>query len=89
MHMRSRMRNEMKKKTCDEMRNEIKDEMKNELTNEMKNEMKSEMRNDVLFEDKALSAIVDLTSLFLVRAVSIFLDTKDNQETSSAFIAKR
>jgi uncharacterized protein (UPF0218 family) len=44
----------------------------NEMRNEMKNEMKNEMRNNVLSEDKALSAVVDFTSSFLMRVVSIF-----------------
>jgi hypothetical protein len=35
------------------------------------------MRNDVLSEDKASSAIVDFTSSFLVRVVSIFSNSKD------------
>jgi hypothetical protein len=52
-------------------------EMTNEMRNEIRNEMKNEMRNDVLFEDKALSAIIDLTSSFLVRVVSIFSNSKN------------
>jgi hypothetical protein len=35
------------------------------------------VKNDVLSEDKALSAIVDLTSSFLVRVVLIFSNSKD------------
>jgi hypothetical protein len=38
------------------------------------------MKNDVLFKDKASDAIVDLTSSFLVRAVSIFFNSKDDHE---------
>jgi hypothetical protein len=74
---------------CDEMRNKMRNEIKNELTNKMRDEMRNEMKNVVLFEDKALSAIVDLASSFLMRVVSIFLDTKNDHETSSAFVAKR
>jgi hypothetical protein len=62
---------------CDEMRNKIRKEMRKEITHEMRNEM----RNDVLFENKALSAIVDFTSSFLIRVVSIFFNTKDDHET--------
>jgi hypothetical protein len=51
--------------------------MTNEMRNEMKNEMKNNVRNDVLFEDKESSAIIDLTSSFLVRVVSIFSNSKD------------
>jgi hypothetical protein len=47
------------------------------MRNEMRNEMRNDVRNDVLSEDKASSAIVDLTSSFLVRVVSIFSDSKD------------
>jgi hypothetical protein len=35
----------------------------------------------MLFEDEVLSVIVDLTSSFLMRAVLIFFDTKDDHET--------
>jgi uncharacterized protein (UPF0218 family) len=59
------------------MTNELRNEMRNEMKNKMKNEMRNEMRNDVLFEDKALSAVVDFTSSFLVRVVSIFSNSKD------------
>jgi hypothetical protein len=59
------------------MRIEITNEMKNEMRNKMRNEMKNDVKNDVLFEDKALSAIVDLTSSFLVRVISIFSNSKD------------
>jgi hypothetical protein len=59
------------------MRIEMTNKMRNEIRNEMKNEMRNDVRNDVLFEDKALSAIVDLTSSFLVRVVSIFSNSKD------------
>jgi uncharacterized protein (UPF0218 family) len=52
-------------------------EMRNKMRNEIKNEMKNDVRNDVLFEDKVLSAIVDLTSLFLMRVVLIFSNSKD------------
>jgi hypothetical protein len=43
----------------------------------MTNEIRNEMRNDVLSEDKVLSAVVDFTSSFLVRVVSIFSNSKD------------
>jgi hypothetical protein len=43
----------------------------------MKNEMKNDIKNDVLFEDKMLNVIVDLTSSFLVRVVSIFSNSKN------------
>jgi hypothetical protein len=59
------------------MRIEMTNEMRNEMRNKMKNKMKNDVRNDVLFEDKASSAIVDLTSSFLVRVVSIFFNSKD------------
>jgi hypothetical protein len=52
------------------------------MRNEMKNKMKNEMKNEMMCCSKrALSAIVDLTSSFLVRAVSIFFNTKDDHET--------
>jgi hypothetical protein len=35
------------------------------------------VKNDVLSEDKALSAIIDLTSSFLMRVVSIFSNSKN------------
>jgi hypothetical protein len=59
------------------MRIEMTNEIKNKIRNKMKNEMKNNMRNNVLSKDKALSAIVDLTSSFLVRVVSIFFNSKD------------
>jgi hypothetical protein len=43
----------------------------------MRNEMRNDVRNDVLSEDKASSAIVDLTSSFLVRVVSTFPNSED------------
>jgi hypothetical protein len=70
------------------MKNELRDEMKNKLTNKIRNEIKNNVKNDVLFEDKALDAIVDLTLSFLMRVVSIFFDTKIDHETSSVFVAK-
>jgi uncharacterized protein (UPF0218 family) len=57
--------------------NELRNEMRNEIRNEMKNEMKNEMRNNVLSKDKALSAVIDFTSSFLVRVVSIFSNSKN------------
>jgi hypothetical protein len=59
------------------MREAMRIKMTNELRNEMKNEIKNEMRNDVLSEDKASSAVVDFTSSFLMRVVSIFSNSKD------------
>jgi hypothetical protein len=59
------------------MREAMRIKMTNKLRNEMRNEMKNEMRNDVLSEDKALSAVVDFTSSFLVRVVSIFSNSKN------------
>jgi hypothetical protein len=59
------------------MRIEITNEMRNKMKNEMKNEMRNDVRNDVLSEDKASSVIIDLTSSFLVRVVSIFSNSKD------------
>jgi uncharacterized protein (UPF0218 family) len=59
------------------MRIEMTNEMKNEMKNEMRNEIKNNVKNDVLSEDKALSAIIDLTSSFLVRVVSIFLNSRN------------
>jgi hypothetical protein len=59
------------------MTNKMRNKMRNEMRNEMKNEMKNDVRNNVLSEDKALSAIVDLISSFLVRVVSIFSNSKD------------
>jgi hypothetical protein len=59
------------------MRIEMTNEMKKKMRNKMRNEMKNDVRNDVSSEDKALSAIVDLTSSFLVRVVSIFSNSKD------------
>jgi hypothetical protein len=60
-----------------EMTNEMRNEMRNEIRNEMRNEMRNDVRNDVLFENKASSAIVNLTSSFLMRVVSIFSNSKD------------
>jgi uncharacterized protein (UPF0218 family) len=54
-----------------EMTNEMRNEMRKEMRNEIRNNVRNNVRNDVLSEDKALSAIVDLTSSFLVRVVSI------------------
>jgi hypothetical protein len=51
--------------------------MRKAMRIEMTNEMRNKMRNDVLFKDKVLSAIVDLTSSFLVRVISIFFNSKD------------
>jgi hypothetical protein len=59
------------------MKIEMINKMRNEIRNEMRNEMRNDVKNDVLFEDKALSAIVDLTSSFLVRVVSIFSNSKN------------
>jgi hypothetical protein len=59
------------------IRIEMTNEMKNEMRNKIRNEMRNDMKNDVLSEDKMLSAIVDLTSSFLVRVVSIFSNSKD------------
>jgi hypothetical protein len=59
------------------MRIEMTNEMRNEMKNKIKNEMKNNVRNNVLSEDKASSAIIDLTSSFLVRVVSIFSNSKD------------
>jgi hypothetical protein len=59
------------------MRIEMTNEMKNKMRNEMKNEMRDDVRNNVLFEDKMLSVIIDLTSSFLVRVVLIFSNSKD------------
>jgi hypothetical protein len=59
------------------MRIEMTNEIKNEMRNKMRNEMRNNVRNDVLFEDKTLSAIIDLTSSFLMRVVSIFFNLKD------------
>jgi hypothetical protein len=59
------------------MREAMRIKMINELRNEMKNEMKNEMRNDVLSENKALSAVVDFISSFLMRVVSIFSNSKN------------
>jgi hypothetical protein len=39
--------------------------------------MKNDVRNDVLSEEKALSAIMNLTSSFLMRVVLIFSNSKD------------
>jgi uncharacterized protein (UPF0218 family) len=58
------------------IRIEMTNEMRNKMKNKMKNEMKNDVRNDVLFEDKALNAIIDLTSSFLMRVVSIFSNSK-------------
>jgi hypothetical protein len=52
--------------------------MRIKITNELRNEMRNEMRNDVLSEDKASSAVIDFTSSFLVRVVSIFSNSKDD-----------
>jgi hypothetical protein len=51
------------------MRIEITNKIKNKMRNEIRNEMKNNVKNNVLFEDKVLSAIIDLTSLFLMRVV--------------------
>jgi uncharacterized protein (UPF0218 family) len=59
------------------IRIEITNEMKNEMKKEMRNEIKNNVRNDILSEDKAFSAIIDLTSSFLVRVVSIFFNSKN------------
>jgi hypothetical protein len=59
------------------MRIKMTNEMRNKMKNEIKNKMKNDVRNDVLFEDKMSSAIIDLTSLFLMRVVSIFSNSKD------------
>jgi uncharacterized protein (UPF0218 family) len=59
------------------MKIEITNEMRNEMRNEMKNEIRNDVRNNILSEDKALSAIIDLTSSFLVRVISIFSNSKD------------
>jgi hypothetical protein len=59
------------------MRIKMTNEMKNEIENEMRNEMKNNVRNDVLSKDKTLSAIIDLTSSFLVRVISIFSNSKN------------
>jgi hypothetical protein len=59
------------------MRIEMTNEIKNEMKNEMKNKMRNNVRNDMLSEDKALSAIVDLTSSFSVRVVLIFSNSKN------------
>jgi hypothetical protein len=52
-------------------------EIKNKMRNEIKNKMRNDVKNDMLSEDKALSAIIDLTSSFLVRVVSIFSNSKN------------
>jgi uncharacterized protein (UPF0218 family) len=67
----------MRIEMTNEMRNEMRNEIRNEIRNEMRNKMRNNVRNNVLFEDKALSTIVDLTSSFLVRVVSIFSNSKD------------
>jgi hypothetical protein len=59
------------------MRIKITNEIRNEIRNKIKNEMRNDVRNDVLFEDKVLNAIIDLTSSFLVRVVSIFSNSKN------------
>jgi hypothetical protein len=59
------------------MRETMRIEMRNKMRNEIKNKMKNDVRNNVLSEDKALSVIIDLTSSFLVRVVSIFSNSKD------------
>jgi uncharacterized protein (UPF0218 family) len=59
------------------MRIEMTNEMRHEIKNKMKNEMRNDVKNDVLSENKALSAIIDLTSSFLMRVVSIFSNSKD------------
>jgi uncharacterized protein (UPF0218 family) len=59
------------------MKIEMTNEMRNEIRNEIRNEMKNDMKNDVLSEDKALNAIIDLTSSFLVRVVLIFSNSKN------------
>jgi uncharacterized protein (UPF0218 family) len=73
VHLRSKIKSEIRNKMYDEMRNEMK--------KEIKNKMRNKMRNDVLSENKVLSAIVDFTSSFLVRVVSIFFNSKDDHET--------
>jgi hypothetical protein len=59
------------------MRIEMTHEMKNKIRNKMRNEIKNKMKNDMLFEEKVLSVIVDLTSSFLVRVISIFSNSKN------------
>jgi single-stranded DNA-specific DHH superfamily exonuclease len=59
------------------MRIEMKNEIRNKMRNKMRNEIKNDMKNNVLSENKTSSAIVDLTSSFLVRVVSIFSNTKN------------
>jgi uncharacterized protein (UPF0218 family) len=59
------------------MRIEMTNEMRNKIRNKMRNEMRNNVKNDVLSENKALSAIVDLTSSFLMRVVSIFSNSKN------------
>jgi hypothetical protein len=59
------------------MREAMRIKLTNEMRNELRNEMRNKMKNDVLFENKALSAVVDFTSSFLVRVVSIFSNSKD------------
>jgi hypothetical protein len=46
--------------------------IRNEIRKVIRKNMRNKMKNIVLSKDKALSAIVDLTSSFLVRVVSIF-----------------
>jgi hypothetical protein len=67
----------MRIEMTNEMRNKMRNEMRNEIRNEMRNEIRNDVRNDVLFEDKALSTIINLTSSFLVRVVSIFSNSKN------------
>jgi hypothetical protein len=55
------------------MTNEIKIKIKNEMRNKMKNYVK----HYVLFEDKILSVIIDLTLSFLICVVLIFSNSKD------------
>jgi hypothetical protein len=59
------------------MKEAMRIKLTNKMRNQMRNEMRNEIRNDVLSEDKALSAVVDFTSSFLVRVVSIFSNSKD------------
>jgi hypothetical protein len=47
--------------------------MYDEIRNEIRNEIKNDVRNNVLFENKTLSVIVDLTlSLFSARCFNLF-----------------
>jgi hypothetical protein len=59
------------------MKEAMRIKMTNQLRNEMRNKMRNKMKNDVLSENKASSAVVDFSSSFLVRVVSIFSNSKD------------